>query len=111
MIAPVFLGLAVGVIAPDRPDTGQIDLTEQFARARKPFALAMFVYLLAMWFDGPLFAGQPVFGLIGLLQIPGIVAAVIAFWSKGRIANVVAGGLIVLIVLAIIGVRLSAAVS
>jgi hypothetical protein len=52
-----------------------------------------------------------VFGLIGLRHIPGIVAAVIAFWSKGRIANVVAGGLIVLIVLAIIGVRLSAAVS
>jgi|GEM_PF-1591238 len=111
LIAPIFLGLAVGVIAPDRPDAGQIDLVEQFARARKPFALAMFAYLLAMWFDGPLFAGQPVFGLVGLLHIPGIVAAVIAFWSKGHITNVVAGGVSVLVVLAIIGVRLSAAVS
>jgi hypothetical protein len=61
-----------------------------FARIRRPFAGVFSVYVLAMWFDGPLLAGQDPLGLIGLLHVPILAASLLACFADGRRANVLA---------------------
>ena len=107
LIAPIVLSFAASFLAPDRPESGPIDLAAHFSRMRQPFAAALFVYVLAMWFDGPIFAGQRVLGLIGLLHLPIIGAVILAFFSNGRVANIVAPCILIGAVMFAIFVRLS----
>lgn len=90
LIAPTLVSLAVGLIAPDQSGSGPIDLQMQFTRIRKTFASVFSVYVLAMWFDGPLLAGQDPLGPIGVLHVPILAASLIPFFSVGRRANIFA---------------------
>lgn len=89
LIAPVTLSFAVNLIAPERSGDDAYDLEAQFARVRQPFAAAFCIYVLAMWFDGPLLDRQDPLGPIGLLHIPAIVGTIVGFFSSGRIVAVV----------------------
>ena len=103
LIAPVSLGFAVSLLAPSRPESGPINLEQHFGFARQTFAAALTVYVLAMWFDGPLFAGQHVFGPIGLLHIP-MLAAIMTLFNKGRVLAAIGpwiaitGGILIFVV-------------
>lgn len=111
LIGPIALSFGASMIAPDRSDLGPIDLGTHYARSRQAFALAMVTYVLAMWFDGPLFAGQNVFGLIGLMHIPMLGAYSLALISRSLAANVAAGCIALGCLVAIMLIRLSALIS
>lgn len=89
LIAPVALSFAVNLIAPERTSDETYDMGAQFSRVRQPFAVAFCVYVLAMWFDGAILAGQDPFGALGLLHIPALVATGVGFFNNGRTVNVV----------------------
>jgi hypothetical protein len=108
LIAPVVLSFAASFLAPDRPESGPIDLSTHFSRMRQPFAVALSIYVLAMWFDGPIFAGQRLLSLISLLHIPILGAVVLAFFSKERLVNIVAPCITIVTLSFIIFLRLSA---
>jgi len=74
LVSPVLISFATGLLAPAQAGTGPIDLATHFDRVRRLFAGILTAYVLVMWFDGPLFAGQAVFGKIGVMHIP-IIAA------------------------------------
>jgi hypothetical protein len=90
LIAPALVAFAVGLLAPDRSDTASNDLALQFARVRLPFAAVFCAYVLAMWFDGPLLAGQDPFGSVGLLHVPILAGGVLPLITDHRRANVLA---------------------
>jgi hypothetical protein len=93
LIAPVLIFLAVGLLAPDRTDSDSNDMQHQFARVRRPFAALVCAYVLVMWFDGPILAGQDPFGAIGLLHLPIVAGAVLALVTENRRANVLSPAL------------------
>lgn len=90
LLAPTLIAFAVGLLAPDRSDSASNDLALQFARVRQPFAAVLVAYVLAMWFDGPLLAGQNAFGAVGLLHIPILAAAATPLFSAAGRANLLA---------------------
>jgi hypothetical protein len=90
LIAPVLVAFAVGLLAPDRSDSASGDLALQFARVRRPFAVVFCAYVLAMWLDGPLLAGQAAFGPIGLLHVPILAGGVLALVTGSHRVNVLA---------------------
>jgi hypothetical protein len=90
LIAPVLVAFAVGLLAPDRSDTASNDLALQFERVRRPFAVVFCAYVLAMWFDGPLLAGQAALGPVGLLHVPILAGGALALATAGHRANVMA---------------------
>jgi hypothetical protein len=60
-----------------------------------------------MWFDGPLFAGQAVFGTVGALHIPIIAADCVPGISGNDRANALAAGVVLAILLIVMFVRYS----
>lgn len=108
LIAPIMLSFAASFLAVDRPERGPIDLSAHFSRISSPFLMAMFVHVLAMWFDGPMFAGQRVFGFIGLLHIPMLGGYALALLSKRRLAEILAPCITLGMLVTIMVIRLSA---
>jgi hypothetical protein len=106
LIAPVLIAFAVGLLAPDRSDSASDDLALQFARVRRPFAVVFCAYVLAMWLDGPLLAGQAAFGSVGLLHMPILAAGVLALVSSGHRANVFAPCIASTALAAVMAIRL-----
>ena len=94
-------------MSPVQPTSGPIDLQAQYSRIRRPFSAALVAYVIVMWFDGPLFAGQAVFGIVGLLHVPIIVADLIPGVTGNRRANTAAAGTVIAILLMIMVVRYS----
>lgn len=90
LVAPTLVSVAVGLIAPDQSGSGPIDLQTQFARVRRTFAAVFSIYVLAMWFDGPLLAGHEPLGVIGSLHIPILASALVPLFTDNRRANVIA---------------------
>lgn len=90
LVAPTLIAFAVGLLAPDRSDSASNDLALQFARVRRPFGAVLSTYVLAMWFDGPILAGQDALGAVGLLHTPILMAAATPFLSENHRANVLA---------------------
>lgn len=107
LVAPVTLSFATNLIAPERAGDEPADLAQQFVRVRRPFAITMFVYALAMWFDGPLLAGQDVFGSIGLLHIP-MLGAFALTYVGGRVSSVLAPCVMIVLLFTVISIRLMA---
>jgi hypothetical protein len=58
-----------------------------------------------MWFDGPLFTEQTVFGTVGLLHIPIIAADFVPAISGNDRANAAAAGAVIVILLIVMFVR------
>lgn len=90
LIAPTLISVSVGLIAPDQSGSAPIDLQTQFARVRRTFAVVFSVYVLAMWFDGPLLAGHHSLGVIGFLHVPILAASLVPLFSADKRANVAA---------------------
>jgi hypothetical protein len=105
IIAPVLITFASGLLTPSRSGSGPIDLPGQFARVRRLFSIVMVSYAIAMWFDGPLLAGQPVFGFVGVLHIPIITASLVPWVSGGERANILAGATMIATLLVVMVVR------
>lgn len=109
LVAPILLNFAAGLIAPERRDTGTLDMPTQFAAVRRAFAAVFFAYVLAMWLDGPLLEGQPLFGAIGLVHIPMLCGLAFTFASGGRRASLVAPCIIIAMLTGLIFLRLGVA--
>lgn len=87
LIAPALITFAVGLFVPERVQSGPVDLSSQFLKIRPTFTKVMLVYILFMWFDGFLLAGQDIFGLVGLLHIPLLAALSFSLLDKGARLN------------------------
>lgn len=101
LAGPTLVYFAVGLLAQDRRVSGVIDLPERFEDVRRLFMLIQIGYVTALWFDGPLLAGQDALGSIGIMHIP-IVAAYLMAFLNTRKAVQVASPLIVIAVLCVI---------
>ena len=104
LVSPILISFATGLLAPAQPATGPVDLAVHFDRVRRLFAGIMTTYVLVMWFDGPLFAGQAIFGKIGVMHIPILAAMIMPALSASHrthsiTAAVVIGMLLVLMTL------------
>jgi hypothetical protein len=62
-----------------------------------------------MWFDGPLFTEQAVFGPVGMMHIPIIAATVVPGVSGNDRANVVTPSAVITVLLVVMVVRYSVA--
>jgi len=108
LIAPILITFGTGLMSPTRTSSSQVDLQAHYSRIRRPFSAVLVAYVIAMWFDGPLLAGQAVFGIVGLLHIPIIAADMVPGISGNRRANAAAAGTVVAMTLIIMVVRYSA---
>lgn len=108
LIAPILITFGTGLMSPTRTSSGQVDLQAHYSRIRRPFSAVLVAYVIVMWFDGPLLAGQAVFGIVGLLHIPIIAADMVPGISGNRRANAAAAGTVVAMILFIMVVRYSA---
>ncbi len=108
LIAPVLVTFGTGLLSPVQSTSGPIDLKEQYSRIRRPLSAALVGYVTAMWFDGPLFAGQAVFGAVGFLHIPILAADIVPGLTGNRRANIAAASTVATILLIIMVVRYSA---
>lgn len=69
LLAPTLLFFAIGLLIPDRIGEEPIDLKDHFSGVRHFFLTAMLVFVVLTWLDGPLLAGQPLFGrLVGCIS-------------------------------------------
>ena len=105
LIAPIVLTFATGLFSPNRSGTDSIDLKAHFERIRLLFASAFMIYGMVMWFDGPLLAGQNVFGAVGLLHVPILAGTSLALFTRNYRANVIGPAMIITILLAIMAFR------
>lgn len=107
LLAPVLITFATGLLLPSESSSGPIDLRAHYARIRRLFSLAMVSYASAMWFDGPLIAGQAVFGAVGALHIPIIAADFVPGITGNERANSLAASVVIVILLIVMFVRYS----
>lgn len=105
LIAPVLITFAAGLLAPDRAESGPIDLSAQFLRIRPIFTKAILAYVLVMWFDGPLLSGQDAFGLVGLLHIPLLAALSWSLIDTGTRQQKITPIAMIIVLLFVIAVR------
>jgi hypothetical protein len=104
LVAPLLIFLAVGLLTPERTDPDSADMQRQFARVRRPFAGLVCAYVLVMWFDGPILAGQDPWGPIGRLHLPILAGAALAFPEK-RKASLFAPALFIVTLVVIMIIR------
>ena len=107
LLAPVLITFATGLLSPSHSSSGPIDLRAHYSRVRRLFSLVMVGYGSVMWFDGPLFAGQEVFGAVGALHIPIIAADCVPGISGNDRANALAAGVVLAALLVVMFVRYS----
>ena len=84
LIGPTLVFFAVGLMVHKPSGDGPVNLQTDFEQVRPLFMAIMFGYVASLWFDGPLFADQATFGLIGFMHIPmlGVLAAGFLFDKK-----------------------------
>lgn len=109
LIAPILITLAVGLIAPDRSQADWSDLPAHFEQVRRSFCWIFAIYAGVMWFDGPLLAGQAVFGAVGALHVPIIAASLLGAASAGKVPNILAPLVVLATLLTIMAIRFQAA--
>ena len=107
LVAPVLVTFATGLLSASQSSADPIDLRAHYSRIRRLFSLVMVGYAVVMWFDGPLFAGQAVFGTVGALHIPIIAADCVPGISGNDRANTLAAGVVIAILLIVMFVRYS----
>jgi hypothetical protein len=89
LLGPTLVFFVVGLLAQERSVKGEIDLRAQFDGVRSLFLTLQIAYVTVLWFDGPLFAEQDPFGIIGAIHIPILGALLFALLNRGRVAQTV----------------------
>jgi hypothetical protein len=107
LVAPILITFAMGLLSPNQSSSGPIDLRAHYSKIRRLFSSVMVGYAAVMWFDGPLFTEQTVFGTVGILHIPIIAADLVPGISGNDRANAVAAGAVIAILLIVMFVRFS----
>lgn len=108
LVAPILISFATGLLSPNR--TGQpVNFEALYLRVRLSFFSTMIGYGLFMWFDGPLFAQQELFGRVGALTVPILTVTVIPLFTTNRLVNAACGSVAVAMLLLIMAARYSTA--
>jgi hypothetical protein len=110
LAAPILVTLATGLLSPTQGGSDPVDLQSHYERIRRLFAAVLVAYTLFMWFDGPLFAGQAVFGPVGSLHVPIAAASLVPALTKSYRANVLAPGTIIAALLLVMVLRWSSTI-
>ncbi|NOX70373.1 MAG: hypothetical protein GXP15_14380 [Gammaproteobacteria bacterium] len=108
LIAPILITFATGLFSPIQSDSGPIDLQAHYLRTRRMFSAVFAAYVSVMWLDGPLFTEQAVFGVVGMLHIPIISAALVPSVSASPRANSISASTVIATLLIIMVARYSA---
>jgi hypothetical protein len=109
LIAPILVTFATGLLSPEQTSSDVVDLEAHYLRIRRLFATVYVLYAIVMWFDGPLFAGQAVFGPVGLMHVPIIAAAVLPAFTASRRITAAAAAVEVVVLLGVMALRYSSA--
>lgn len=109
LAAPVLVTFSTGLLSPNQSNSGPVDLRVHYARIRRLFSAAFVAYTCFMWFDGPLFAEQAVFGTLGAMHIPIIAATLVPGVTGNDRANTAAASTAIVVLLVVMAVRYSAA--
>ncbi len=109
LIAPALVTFAVGLLAPNRSGPGPVNLTKHFSRIGALFSKVLAGYTFVMWFDGPLFAGQAPFGIVGLFHPLIIAAFLVPSFTMSVRANTIAASVVIASMLAVMTARYSGA--
>ena len=109
LVARLLVSFATGLMSPNHSNSGPIDLRAHYARIRRLFSAVYVTYALFMWFDGPLFTEQAVFGAVGMMHVPIIAATVVPGVSGNDRANTVAASTVIAVLLVVMVVRYSVA--
>ena len=107
LVAPVLIAFTAGLISPDQNASGTIDVSAHFSRVRRLFSRVFVAYVFFMWFDGPILAGQDVFGFVGLMHIPIIAAVWVPGLSGDNRANTGAATVAIVVIAIIFAIRLT----
>ena len=105
LIAPTLVSFSVGLVAQERSPEGEIDLRLQFDGVRALFLTLQMAYVMVLWFDGPLFAEQDPFGIVGAIHIPLLGANLLALLNRRRGAQTAAPILIIAFLVLIMTIR------
>ena len=84
LIAPVLITFATGLLSPEQNESGVVDLEAHYLRIRPLFSAVFALYAVVMWFDGPIFAGQAIFGPVGMMHVPIIMACALSALTAAR---------------------------
>lgn len=109
LAAPILITFATGLLSPSQSKPGPVDLQAHYSRTRRTFSVVLAAYAGVMWFDGPLFTNQAVFGAVGMLHIPVIVADLVPSVSDNHRVNAAAASVVIAILVLIMVVRYSLA--
>jgi len=90
LLGPTIVFFVVGLITQERLAEGEIDLQVQFDSVRPLFLTLQMMYVIVLWFDGPLFADQSPFGIVGFAHIPMLGAMLVALLNRQRGAQMAA---------------------
>jgi hypothetical protein len=110
LVAPVLVTFATGLLSPIQSSSDLIDLRAHYARTRRLFSAVFVTYAVFMWFDGPLFTDQPVFGVVGIIHIPIIAAALVPSVSKDDRVNAAAASIFIAALVVVMIVRYAVAI-
>ena len=111
LVAPILITFAIGLLSPMHNKSGLVDQEAHFDRVRYLFSGVMVTYLLFMWFDGPLFTEQKVFGPVGIMHIPVIMCTIIPGITKNYRLNVIGPASILVLLFGVMVIRYSMAIS
>ena len=107
LAAPVLITFATGLLMPTLSNSVPVDLQAHYTRIRRLFSATFVAYVGFMWFDGPLFADQELFGTVGMMHVPIIVVSLVPGLSESRRANAIAASVGLVNTLVLMAVRYS----
>jgi len=101
LLGPTVIFFIIGLFSQDDNTDDIIDLEQQYHAARPIIMPLTIVYVLALWFDGPLLIGQHVFGPVGMMHIPLLAISILGMTSSSKRLHL-AGSVSVIIVVTIV---------
>ena len=106
---PVLITFATGLLSPEQGRSTVIDLEAHYLRIRRLFAATFTFYAVVMWFDGPIFAGQAVFGPVGMMHVPIIAASALPAFSATRKLTTASAAAVTVVMIVIMALRYASA--
>ena len=105
LLGPTVIFFIAGLLSYDDGSDDIIDLETHYHSVQPVVMPLTVVYVLALWFDGPLLIGQRVFGPVGLMHIPLLAICVIGFVSRSKRTHLAGAVAVIAVVTTVIFIR------
>jgi len=105
LLGPTVIFFISGLLSQDDGTDDTIDLERQYYAVKHLVMPLTMVYVLALWFDGPLLIGQDVLGPVGLMHIPLLAIAVAGQISRNNRIHLAGSASVIIVVTIVIVLR------